>query len=162
MKRFLSLLLLTGAGLASAADEAQMKTWASQVRATECAFADSMAKRDLAAFESLLAEHTLFFGGAGAQQHGKSAVVAFWKRFYEGPKAPFSWEPDEVVAVGDGSLAYSTGPVFSPEGQLIGRFASVWRQEAPGRWRIIIDRGVALNEADRAKPPVPGKGCEGH
>jgi len=160
MKSFLSLLLLTSAGLASAADEAQMKTWASQVRATECAFADSMAKRDLAAFGSLLAEHTLFFGGSGAQ-HGKAAVVAGWRRFYGGPKAPFSWEPDEVVAVGDGSLAYSTGPVFSPEGQLIGRFASVWRQEAPGRWRIIIDRGVALNEADRAKPPVPGKGCEG-
>ena len=157
MKKLLPLLLFA-AGVASA-DEAQMRTWARQVRATECAFADSMAKRDLAAFESLLADQTLFFGGAGPQ-HGKAAVVAGWKRFYEGPKAPFSWEPDEVVAVGDGSLAYSTGPVFSPEGQLIGRFASVWRQEAPGRWRIVIDHGVALSDADRSKPPTPGKGCD--
>jgi len=159
MKTLLPLLLLS-AGLASA-DETQMQTWARQVRATECAFADSMAKRDLTAFESLLAEQTLFFGGAGGPMHGKAAVVAGWKRLYEGPKAPFSWEPDEVVAVGDGSLAYSTGPVFSPEGKLVGRFASVWRQEAPGRWRIIIDRGVPPSEADRAKPQTPGKGCEG-
>ncbi|MBV8501230.1 MAG: nuclear transport factor 2 family protein [Paucibacter sp.] len=158
MKSLLPLLLASAAF--AHADEAQMQTWQRQVRATECVFADSMAKRDLKAFESLLADAPLFFSGEGPLQ-GRAAVVARWKRFYEGAKAPFSWEPDEVVAVSDGSLAYSTGPVFDPQGQLIGRFASVWRQEAPGRWRIVIDHGVPLSDAERVKPPAPGKGCEG-
>jgi hypothetical protein len=26
-------------------------------------------------------------------------------------------------------------------GKLISRFTSIWRQEAPGRWRIVFDNG---------------------
>jgi ketosteroid isomerase-like protein len=80
---------------------------------------------------------------------GKAAVLEAWKRFYEGPQAPFSWEPDEVVVLGDGSLAQSTGPVRDPAGKLIARFRSVWRREADGRWLIVLDRGDA---AEPAKP----------
>jgi len=156
-----SLMVSSNATLAAEDVKAQQELWQRQVRQTECGFATSMARRDLAAFESFLAEPAVFFAGAEPQQ-GKVAVVAGWRRFFvEGDKPPFSWEPDQVVAVGDGSLAYSSGPVFSPDGKLIGRFASVWRQEAPGRWRIIIDRGVPLTEAERSKPPTPGKGCDG-
>jgi len=156
-----ALLISSNPAPATQAAQAQQELWQRQVRQTECGFAASMARRDLAAFEGFLAEPTLFFNAEGALQ-GKTAVVAGWRRFFvEGDKPPFSWEPDQVTAVGDGSLAYSSGPVFNPQGQLIGRFASVWRQEAPGRWRIIIDRGVPLSEAERASPPTPGKGCDG-
>ncbi len=61
--------------------------------------------------------------------------------------------------VGDGSLGYSTGLVRDPKGELIGRFTSVWRQEAPGRWRIVIDRGVPLSDKDKAQPQSAGEGC---
>ncbi|HEY4083822.1 MAG TPA: DUF4440 domain-containing protein [Burkholderiaceae bacterium] len=157
------LMLLAASASASAsavADEAQMKTWQMQARSAECSFAATMAKRDPAAFERHLAEPTVFFNGRQPQE-GRAVVMAAWKRFFDGAEAPFSWEPDQVVVVGDGSLAYSTGLVRSPKGELIGRFASVWRQESPGRWRIIIDRGVELTAADREKPQPMGKGCEG-
>lgn len=164
MNKLLIVAFLLGSSNAALAvddGKAQQELWQRQVRQTECSFAASMARRDLVAFEGFLAEPALFFGGAGPLQ-GRAAVVNSWRRFFvEGDKPPFSWEPDQVTAVADGSLAYSTGPVFSPEGQLISRFASVWRQESPGRWRIIIDRGVPLSEAERAKPPTPGKGCDG-
>ena len=153
----LGLLLLA---VGASADEAQMKTWETQARSAECSFAASMAKRDLAGFERYLAEPTVFFNGRVPQQ-GKAVVMAAWKPFFDGAQAPFSWEPDQIVVVADGSLAYSTGLVRNPKGDLIARFASVWRQEAPGRWRIIIDRGVDLTAADRAKPQPVGAGCEG-
>ena len=41
----------------------------------------------------------------------------------------------------DGTLALSTGPVRNPAGQPIARFNSIWRQEAPGVWRIVFDKG---------------------
>lgn len=151
-----TLALLAGT---AGADEAQMKAWQAQVREVECSFAASMAQRDLAAFERHLAEPALFFNGPQGLQ-GKPAVVTAWKPFFDGPDAPFSWEPDQVSVVGDGSLGYSTGLVRSPKGDLIGRFASVWRQEAPGRWRIIIDRGVPLSEKDKAQPLPAGEGCK--
>jgi ketosteroid isomerase-like protein len=118
---------------------------------TEVAFARSMAERDLAAFERHLSPHTVFWSGPqGSPLRGKAAVVAAWKRFYEGAQAPFSWEPDEVVVIGDGALAASTGPVRDPSGKVVSRFRSVWRREADGRWLIVLDRGEA---ADR---PTPG------
>ena len=31
--------------------------------------------------------------------------------------------------------------VRDPDGKVIGRFNSIWRQEAPGRWRVVFDKG---------------------
>lgn len=116
-----------------------------QVADTERAFAKTMADRDLAGFSSFLADDTIFFSGPEPLR-GKQAVTAWWKRFYEKPAAPFSWKPDRVAALDNGTLALSTGPVFDPAGQCIGRFTSVWRQESPGVWRIIFDRGGPCSE----------------
>ena len=116
-----------------------------QVGDVERAFAKTMVDRDLAAFSSFIADDTVFFSGP-TPLHGKPAVTAFWKRFYDKPAAPFSWKPDRVEALESGSLALSTGPVFDPEGKCIGRFTSIWRQEAPGVWRIIFDKGGPCEE----------------
>jgi ketosteroid isomerase-like protein len=120
-----------------------------QVADTERAFAATMKARDLAAFTSFLADETVFFMGA-APLHGKAAVANAWKRFYDMPAAPFSWEPDEVEVLASGTLAMSTGPVYDPSGKLISRFSSIWRQEAPGQWRIVFDRGSEV--CDCKKP----------
>ncbi|MCW5656706.1 MAG: DUF4440 domain-containing protein [Burkholderiaceae bacterium] len=120
---------------------------------TEVAFARTMAQRDLAAFERHLSPHTVFWSGTNKLLRGKAAVVEAWKRFYEGPQAPFSWEPDEVVVIGDGTLATSTGPVRAPDGKVVSRFRSVWRREPDGRWLIVLDRG---EPADPAKPASAG------
>ena len=69
---------------------------ADQVRAAETAFAKSMADRNLAAFTALLADDTVFFGGKGVLR-GQAAVAGDWKRFFNGPTAPFSWSPAKVL-----------------------------------------------------------------
>jgi ketosteroid isomerase-like protein len=111
-----------------------------QVEAAERAFARSMADRDLAAFSRLVSKDAIFFTGP-TPLRGKDAVVAFWSRFFSAPAAPFSWAPDQVEVLASGDLALSTGPVHDPSGKLTNRFSSIWRQEAPGVWRIVFDRG---------------------
>lgn len=111
-----------------------------QVVDTETAFAATMAARDHAAFVSFLAEETVWFSGKGVLR-GKDAVAQSWKRFYEGPNAPFSWKPVDVEVLESGTLAISSGPVFDPDGKQFGVFNSIWRLEAPGRWRIVFDKG---------------------
>ena len=82
---------------------------------TEVAFARTMVQRDLAAFERFLSPHTVWWSGPqGSVLRGKAAVVAAWKRFYEGVQAPFSWAPDEVVVIGDGTLAPPPGRCAHP------------------------------------------------
>jgi ketosteroid isomerase-like protein len=124
------------------------------VRDTEVAFARTMAQRDLAAFERFLSPHTVWWSGPqGSPLRGKAAVVESWKRFYQAPQAPFSWEPDEVVVIGDGTLGVSTGPVRDPAGKVVARYRSVWRREPDGRWLIVLDRG---EPADPPKPATAG------
>lgn len=107
---------------------------------TERAFAKTMADRDFAAFAKFLSADTVF-QGSKTPLRGPAEVTAAWKKFFEGPQAPFSWEPDNVVVMTNGELALSSGPVRDPNGKLVARFNSVWRQEAPGVWRIILDMG---------------------
>jgi ketosteroid isomerase-like protein len=111
-----------------------------QVSDTERAFAKTMADRDHAAFATFLADETVFFTGP-TPLHGKAAVAAAWKRFYERPQAPFSWQPEVVEVLESGTLAISSGPVFDPSGRKFATFTSIWRMEAPGVWRIVFDKG---------------------
>lgn len=117
---------------------------AETLRATEVAFAQTMADRDLEAFRAFLAEDTVFFTG-GAALRGRQAVVDAWARFFEGETAPFAWAPEQVEVLDDGSLGFSTGPILDPGGEWIGTFNSVWRRQEEG-WRIVFDRGC---------PPCP-------
>jgi ketosteroid isomerase-like protein len=116
-----------------------------QVAETERNFARSMAERNHAAFVALLSEQAHFYDG-GTVLRGKAAVAEGWKGFFDGAQAPFSWEPDSVEVLPDGTLALSTGPVRAPDGKLVARFNSVWRQESPGIWRIVFDKGEAVRE----------------
>jgi ketosteroid isomerase-like protein len=111
-----------------------------QVEATERAFAKTMADRDFSAFEGFLSHEAIFFSGDEALR-GKAVVAQRWSSYFRGANPPFSWSPDRVEVLESGLLALSTGPVLDSSGQLIGRFASIWRQEKPGVWRIVFDRG---------------------
>ncbi len=123
---------------------------AAQVRAAETAFAKSIADRDHAAFVAHLSGEALFFSRAGVLR-GKEAVAAGWKPYYEGPKAPFSWAPEQVEVIDSGTLALSSGPVRDPDGKQIGVFSSIWRLESDGRWRVLFDKGCPPCEC----PPKP-------
>ena len=114
-----------------------------QVEQTERAFARTMADRDAARFATFVSQEAIFFSGEEPLR-GKREVTAHWARFFAAPEAPFSWEPDRVEVLDSGTLALSTGPVRNARGKLIARFSSVWRQESPGVWRIVFDRGSAV------------------
>ncbi len=140
MKRTLLLcLILSVLGARSAGSQTNQELVA-QVRAAELAFAGAMAKRDLDSFASHLAEEALFFGAKDVLR-GKAAVVAGWKRFFEGAKAPFSWEPQIIEVLASGTLGLTSGPVRDPEGKQVGTFSSIWRREADGRWKVVFDKG---------------------
>ena len=127
---------------ASAAPESASE----QVWAAERAFARSMAERNLQSFGEFIADEAIFFSDTRALR-GKAKVMEDWAPLFKGPDAPFSWEPDQVEMLQSGTLALSTGPVRDAAGKVIARFNSIWRLEAPGRWRVVFDKG---------SPPTPG------
>ena len=115
----------------------------SAVENAERAFARTMARRDFGAFPSYISEDAVFFSGEGnvGIHRGRRAIADAWKPYFDGPEAPFSWEPDLVEVLDSGILALTSGPVRNPKGELTGRFNSIWRLETDGRWRVVFDRG---------------------
>jgi uncharacterized protein (TIGR02246 family) len=143
IRRLLSLSLFVAlAACASlpAPPVADPATLERQVAAAESAFAQSMADRDFEAFASHIAEDAIFVNGRQPLR-GKAAIVADWKKYFAGP-APFSWKPETVVVLDDGSLAQTKGPVFDPAGKPILEFRSTWRREADGGWKVVFDDGA--------------------
>ncbi len=102
-----------------------------------------------AAFASFVSEEAVFFSGP-VPLRGKKQVTEWWKRHYEKPEPPFSWEPGQVEVLDSGTLALSTGPVYDSRGKRVATFTSIWRMEAPGVWRIVFDKGNEVCE--RAGP----------
>jgi len=143
MTRLLPLLLALAAGL-FAETNAELKE---QVRRTETAFAKTLADRDPAAFATFLARDTIFMSN-GQATRGPKDVVERWKGFFTGPDAPFSWAPEFVEVLDSGTLALSSGPVLDTSGKRIGTFNSVWRREANGQWKIVLDNGCPACNCD--------------
>ena len=136
----LSGLLLTACASTPPTPPVDVEALTREVAAAETAFAQTMADRDFAAFGALIAEDAIFVNGRQPIR-GKAAILADWKRFFDGP-APFSWKPETVVVHDDGSLAQTKGPVFDPAGKHILEFRSTWRREPDGHWKIIFDDGA--------------------
>lgn len=147
MKNLLILiaaLAFTGPALGS-----DPEALSAEVRAAETAFAQSMADRDFATFQTFLSEEAVFMAGANAAR-GKAAVAERWAGFFEAEAAPFSWQPDVVAVLESGTLALSSGPVFSPAGERHSTFTSTWRKEDDGQWRVVFDKGERY-----CPPPAP-------
>lgn len=113
---------------------------ASEVRAREIAFAKTMADRDFEAFLTFISPEAVFFNG-NEPLRGHEAITKAWAPFFEGETPPFSWHPDVVEVLDSGYLAFSSGPVKRPSGEVAGRFNSIWRKDKDGQWRVIFDKG---------------------
>lgn len=132
---WVAVMLLSALAGAETSDELR-----EQVRQTEISFAKTMADRDAAAFATFLSKEAIFMSG-GRVTHGPAEIAARWKMYFDGPRAPFSWAPEQVQVLDSGTLALTSGPVRDPSGKRIGTFNSVWRREGKGRWRIVFDNG---------------------
>ena len=77
---------------------------------------------------------------------GKAALREFVFRSLEIPGFSVSWQPTEVVVSPSGDFGYTTGEnAFTfpdADGNLVtqrGRYVTVWRKTADGRWECVID-----------------------
>jgi ketosteroid isomerase-like protein len=114
-----------------------------QVFAAESTFAASFARRDTTGFSAMVAPDAIFFGRTTVMR-GKAAVVDGWRPLFAEKAPPFSWKPEVIEVAESGNLAFSSGPVYDPEGRQFGTFNSIWRREPGGSWRIVFDKGCEV------------------
>ena len=83
-----------------------MTDLADQVRATEIAFAKTLADRDVKTFTSMIAPDVIWL--ADVPLRGPAEVLKNWQKFFDAPKPPFSWAPEIVEVQEGGKLALTT------------------------------------------------------
>jgi ketosteroid isomerase-like protein len=137
-------------GCATKADQRDPQALRDQVVATETAFAGTLADRNFGRFAEFISGEAIFFSGSDAAR-GKKEILERWRAYFDGPKAPFSWAPEKVEVLDSGLLALSSGPVRDAEGKRIATFSSIWRQESPGVWRIVFDKGCDVCDCEARK-----------
>jgi ketosteroid isomerase-like protein len=81
---------------------------------------------------------------------GKAALTGMVKGMMAMPGFKISWTPDSAVVAQSGDFGYTFGSnsttMPDPKGKPvteIGRYITVWRKGADGRWRCVMDYGNA-------------------
>lgn len=113
---------------------------------TEKAFAaDATARSTREAFLTALADDGLVFAP------GPTSGKRVWEA-RKLDKSRLEWAPAVAEIAGSGDLGYTSGPWrFTPEGAdkpaAFGEFFTVWKKQADGKWKVLIDQGVSHAEA---------------
>jgi len=63
------------------------------------------------------------------------------------PAVPVYWWPGRSFVSCDGTLAVNSGPWVRQFGKSVGYFTTVWKRQADGGWKWVLDHGDALGIA---------------
>ena len=147
-RRLFPLLALLAAGPASAGDK---PATAADVAAAERRFAAMAEAQGLGpAFTTFSAPDAVIFTPRPASA----------KKVYADPRHRFgtarlAWWPVYAGIARSGELGFSTGPFDFDSGKAGGWYFTVWRREADGQWRWLIDHGAATDAAPAYGPDAP-------
>ena len=156
MKRSLSLFfafLFVFAGLVHAQAPAQSSVTDPEIRkaidAGNAKYIDAFARSDAGALSGLYDESGSRFSPKGVVVRGRPAIAQSVAEFMKSVTGPIkvSIETQDLWAVDD--LVYETGRytyTFTPPGksetQTGGHYVTIWKRQADGGWKIIVDMGV--------------------
>jgi len=120
-----------------------------EVLAADRAFAAlAKAQGPRAAFTAFADPQAIMFRAGVGPVKGIEAIAQV---FGEPPAATPVWEPEAAEVAASGDLAYSWGPFTwtpVPDGPLAGKppltgyYVSIWKKQADGRWKWVVDLGV--------------------
>ena len=157
------LPLLTVSSAVRAADlQAELKGLADNERAfAKMASEPDKTVRD--AFLAFVADDGVIFGENGPT-NAKAAFSAAPPPPPGAPKLQLLWWPTHAEVAQSADLGWTTGPSKRIRGDKVGygQFVTVWKKQADGKWRFLIDHGIQTDEMsplgpDTPIPPVPAE-----
>jgi ketosteroid isomerase-like protein len=128
------------------------KALASLVEAERAFSRTSEEKGVREAFLAFLAEGAVVFRPAPAE--GRPA----YEKLDPAYPALLAWTPEFAEVASSGELGYTTGPYRNAPGRgaepdRFGHYVSIWKKQADGAWKVVLDIGIQHD----APPPPPAK-----
>jgi len=116
------------------------------VRAADVAWEKAFSGRDTTAAVAAVEPNGSVMGPNAAIATGPEAIRALFAGFYALPGMTLHWQAVTVEAARSGELAYSRGTYelsfTDPKGKPAtdhGKYATVWRKQADGTWKVVLD-----------------------
>jgi ketosteroid isomerase-like protein len=165
MNRFAAaLLLLTVPAVPDTVRAADLQAELKALADNERAFAAMASQPDKTvrdAFLAFVADDGVVFGPEGPT-NAKAAFTAAPAPPPGAPKLQLLWWPIHAEIASSADLGWTTGPSKRVRGDQVryGHFVTVWKKQADGKWRFLIDHGIQTDEMsslgpDTPIPPVP-------
>ena len=116
---------------------------AESLAAAETAFAAHSVREDMRA--AFLAN----FGNDGVMAREGWVLAKPYLEPRPAPPVVLDWHPAHVEVAGSGEMGLSTGPwKLTPDMKPVppsayGQFCSVWRRDADGAWKVLVDLGIS-------------------
>lgn len=149
---FLALVALAGCAGSTRFDDDDNPPRAdpSKVVAAELAFARAaQEKGQWTAFADYSTDDAVMFVPEPVNAHD-------WLKGRANPPQSVAWQPYQVWASCDGSLAVSRGPWQRPNGT-VGYFTTVWARQRNGEYKWVMDQGDALEQPLLAREMIDAK-----
>ncbi len=121
----------------------------SALRQADTDFSTASEKRDFEAFLTFVSDSAAFYSQSGRILRGRQAVGEDWKPLFDPAGPSLVWQPTDSDVSSAGDLGYTRGvwkiSADSPQGrrEVTGKYLTIWRQEADGKWRVVVDIGSA-------------------
>jgi uncharacterized protein (TIGR02246 family) len=168
MKRLMclvSLVLLAGCAQPSQTSDAAKSTVdlakaEADIRETDAQWLASAKTRDAAKAATFWSDDaTLIFPGQPPVV-GKKAILDYVTKSFVDPDFNITFSTDKIVVNGSGDMAYETGSdviSFRMGNKIVTTHNNgvvVWKKQADGQWKAVIDIGTPAPEATPEKMPA--------
>jgi ketosteroid isomerase-like protein len=143
VKHAAALVLLAAFGCAQPQPRSPDMEDARSLAAAESAFAAHSVREDMRA---AFMEH---FAADGMFVRGGWVNAREWLAPRGAPPIVLDWRPVHAEVAASGELGLSTGPWrLTRRGDpnaapAYGQFVSIWKRDAAGRWRVLVDLGIS-------------------
>jgi ketosteroid isomerase-like protein len=155
------LMAIAFGGCAPATEEAAPTATVDELMDADRAFARDTAERGLDGWVAWFSDDAARFAPAGKIARGPEAIREQDAPIFADPAIRLVWEPTGGGVFDDGDHGFTVGRydvIQSMEGSppatlSHGSYVSIWRRDAAGGWKVILDTGSA-------DPPDGGAGLE--
>ncbi|WP_213804796.1 SgcJ/EcaC family oxidoreductase [Granulicella sp. dw_53] len=131
------------------------------LRALDSQWSKAAAAHDLDSTVAFYADDAILLPADEPLATGKAAIRAAWTSALPAFET-ISWETRTIEVANSGELAYITGAwkatTKGPDGTSVpstGKIVEVWKKQADGQWKCIVDTYNA--DAPASPPPTPTK-----
>jgi ketosteroid isomerase-like protein len=138
MKSFLGVIFLSAIAYALYQGAPPSSTQDAAVRHADEAWAKAVTSRSVDQTLAFYDPDAVTAGSAMFPARGLVEFRANWAKLFAQPDFALTWKPERVLVTESGSIAYSSG-TWSNGPNRNGPYLAVWRKQANGQWKVIID-----------------------